>query len=72
MKPQFIILSPKAFIILLFIFHCSFFIELQATIRYARPTPYGTADGSSWANASDDLPLMINISTKNDEIWVAE
>ncbi len=32
----------------------------QATIKYVKPTVSGTGDGSSWANASDDLQAMIN------------
>ena len=46
--------------------------ETHATTRYVRPTPYLLANGSSWANASDDLQLMINQSAAGDTIWVAE
>ncbi len=42
-----------------------------ATTRYVKPTASGTGDGSSWANASDDLQAMINASAAGDEIWVA-
>ena len=61
----------RFFILLIFIVHYSLFITTHATIRYVRPTPYGTADGSSWISASDDLQLMINQSTAGDTIWVA-
>ncbi len=43
----------------------------DAAIRYVKPVSSGTGDGSSWANASDDLQAMINTSVANDEIWVA-
>jgi hypothetical protein len=39
------------------------------TIRYVKPT--GSGIGNSWANASNDLQLMINQSSAGDEIWVA-
>ena len=42
------------------------------TVRYVTENGNGTKDGSSWANASDDLQDMINISTAGNEIWVAE
>jgi hypothetical protein len=41
-------------------------------IRYVKPVSSGLADGSSWANASNDLQLMINNSNAGDTIWVAE
>ncbi|MEZ5043593.1 MAG: choice-of-anchor Q domain-containing protein [Saprospiraceae bacterium] len=43
----------------------------QATIKYVKPTSSGTGDGSSWANASDDLQAMINAAGSGDEVWVA-
>jgi Secretion system C-terminal sorting domain len=39
------------------------------TIRYV--TPSGTGDGSSWAQASNDLQSMINNSVAGDQVWVA-
>ncbi len=42
-----------------------------ATIRYVKPAASGTGAGTSWANASGDLQLMINGSVSGDEIWVA-
>ena len=46
-------------------------LEMQAqTFRYVKAG--GTGNGSSWANASGDLQLMINNSAAGDEIWVAE
>ncbi len=41
------------------------------TIRYVKPVSTGTADGSSWANASSDLQAIINASSANNEIWIA-
>ncbi|MGV3460440.1 MAG: T9SS type A sorting domain-containing protein [Flavobacterium sp.] len=41
-------------------------------IRYVKPVASGTGDGSSWANASSDLQLMINSSDKDDQVWVAK
>lgn len=43
----------------------------DATIRYVKPTSSGTADGSSWANASADFQATINASSSGDEVWVA-
>ncbi len=44
-------------------------------IRYVMPTAQGTGDGSSWANASNDLQKMIdelaNSGTQAGEVWVA-
>jgi hypothetical protein len=52
-------------------FLIAFIIEMQATIRYVRPTSYGSGNGTSWANASNDLQLMINNSAAGDTVWVA-
>ena len=46
--------------------------ETRAAIRYVRPTSYGSADGSSWQDASADLQLQINQSNAGDTIFVAE
>lgn len=40
--------------------------------RYVKPVASGSADGSSWANASADLQAMITASAANDQVWVAE
>lgn len=40
-------------------------------IRFVKQTGAGTKNGSSWANASDDLQAMINASVAGDEVWVA-
>lgn len=45
--------------------------ETQATIRYVRPTSYGSGNATSWANASADLQLQINQSNGSDTIFVA-
>ncbi|MXN93091.1 hypothetical protein GR160_17835, partial [Flavobacterium sp. Sd200] len=41
------------------------------TIRYVKQSAFGTADGTSWANAGNDLQAMINISSSGDQIWIA-
>ena len=47
-------------------------ITLKAqVIRYVKPTASGTADGTSWADASDNIQTMLNTSSPNDEVWVA-
>jgi len=46
-------------------------MQVQAAIRYVKPASSGTADGSSWTNASGDLQAMINASNAGDEVWVA-
>jgi parallel beta-helix repeat protein len=43
----------------------------SATIRYVKPLAVGQGNGSSWANASNDLQAMMNASASNDEVWVA-
>gem|GEM_PF-786382 len=40
------------------------------TIRYVKPSASGTGNGSSWANASGDLQVMINASQAGDQVWV--
>ena len=50
---------------------CAISTFTQATIRYVRPSSYGFGNGSSWANASNDLQLMIDQSNSGDEVWVA-
>ena len=59
----------RYFILSLFIL---FAVEMQAVIRYVKPVSSGLGDGSSWANASADLQLMINNSQAGDTIWVAQ
>ncbi|MGV3460441.1 MAG: choice-of-anchor Q domain-containing protein [Flavobacterium sp.] len=41
-------------------------------VRYVKQIASGTGDGSSWANASDDLQLMINNSLPGEQVWVAK
>ena len=62
----------QLFYFLLFTVLCLFFVEAQATVRYVRPSSHGAGNGSSWANASNDLQLMINQSAAGDTIFVAE
>lgn len=58
--------------LLLFTFLIACMYSQAQTVRYVNTTPSGTADGSSWANASDDLQAMINASAFEDEVWVAQ
>ncbi len=46
-------------------------IGVNATVRYVKPIASGSADGSSWANASGDIQTMINASAPTDSVWVA-
>ena len=60
-----------------FILICFFCISIvmagySQSIRYVKPISSGMGDGSSWANASADLQLMINNSSAGDTIWVAQ
>ncbi|CAN5639543.1 hypothetical protein BH09BAC4_BH09BAC4_04240 [soil metagenome] len=41
------------------------------TSRYVKPTASGSANGSSWANASASLQVIINASASGDQVWVA-
>ena len=43
--------------------------EADAAVRYV--TPAGSGDGSSWAEATDDLQAAIDASSSGDEVWVA-
>ncbi|NMH26771.1 T9SS type A sorting domain-containing protein [Flavobacterium silvaticum] len=43
---------------------------VQSEILYVKQN--GTGDGSSWANASGDLQLMMDNQFRNREVWVAE
>ncbi|MEI7979361.1 MAG: PKD-like domain-containing protein, partial [Bacteroidota bacterium] len=43
----------------------------DATTYYIKSTSTGSGDGSSWANASQDLQGIINAASSGDEIWVA-
>lgn len=58
----------KFFLFLIMLFALS---NLNAAVRYVSPTAAGSANGSSWANASNDLQGMINASVNGDQIWVA-
>lgn len=46
-------------------------ISYSQTVRYVKPFASGIGDGSSWANASNDIQLMINNSASGDEVWVS-
>lgn len=45
-------------------------ISTIGVIRYVKEN--GIGNGSSWTNASGDLQAMINLSNKNDQIWIAK
>jgi hypothetical protein len=47
-------------------------LSATATVRYAKPAISGAGDGSSWANASDNIDSLSNASASGDEIWVAQ
>ena len=40
-------------------------------LRYVTPTGAGTKDGSSWANALDDLQTAFDRSAANETVWIA-
>ena len=63
-------LAPRLRTAFMFLLLCVV-LQLQATVRYVKPTASGSGDGSSWANASDNLQAMINASGTGDEVWVA-
>lgn len=62
------ILLQSAF--LLFLTGSVFSIRAQNT-RYVKPSASGSADGSSWANASNNLQAVIDAAANNDTIWIA-
>ncbi|MCH5716616.1 hypothetical protein [Niabella hibiscisoli] len=62
------ILLQSAF--LLFLTGSVFSIRAQNT-RYVKPSASGSADGSSWANASNNLQAVIDVAANNDTIWIA-
>lgn len=55
----------------LFLLLCGVASLHAQTIRYVKPVASGSGNGSSWANASSDLQVMIDASAANDEVWVA-
>ena len=56
--------------IILFISLLLTFVFVQAqNIRYVKSS--GTGNGSSWANASGDIQLMIDYSNVGDQVWIA-
>jgi len=64
--------TSKKLTLFFLIILCSFFATSQAqTTRYVTKNGAGTKDGLSWANASNDIQLMINNSEANDMVWVA-
>ncbi len=65
-------MKSKKLLLLFAVFTLSVFTHAQ-TIRHVKEgMGFGTKDGSSWANASGDLQLMINQSSAGDQIWVAK
>ncbi|MCC5943758.1 MAG: hypothetical protein JJT94_02400, partial [Bernardetiaceae bacterium] len=61
-------ITKKLFLSVLF---CLISYLAEAQVRYVKPTATGTGDGSSWANASNDLQAMINASAAGEQVWVA-
>lgn len=43
-----------------------------AATWYVTPAAAGTGNGSSWANASSSLQIIINNASDGDEVWVAQ
>lgn len=64
-------LLPKTRRIISCVILCLTTLIAGAQIRYVKPVASGTGTGSSWANASGDLQLMINNSNSGDQVWVA-
>ena len=62
------IITKRLFFLMIFLI---FYFSVNATVRYVKSSPGGLANGSSRANASADLQLMINSSSNGDEVWVA-
>lgn len=62
-------MKHRIFILIIFSLLCIH--DVNATTRYVKQTASGLADGSSWANASSDLQLMIDQSNTGDEVHVA-
>ena len=56
--------------LLLFLTGSVFSTRAQNT-RYIKPLASGLADGSSWANASNNLQAVIDAAANNDTIWIA-
>lgn len=57
-------------VLLLFLTGSVFSAWAQNT-RYIKPSASGLADGSSWANASNNLQAIIDAAANNDTIWIA-
>jgi predicted outer membrane repeat protein len=56
--------------ILLFLFLSQSFLTM-ATVWHVKPIASGDGLGSSWANASDSLQVMMDDASAGDTIWVA-
>ena len=50
---------------------CPVFFTRAQNIRYVKPAGSGLADGSSWADASNNLQAIIDAAANNDTIWIA-
>lgn len=58
--------------LILFIYLLSLAGGYAQTIRYVQPIPIGNSDGSSWANATNNLQTAINsLSATGGQVWVA-
>lgn len=74
MKPRLPLMtrSARKFITTVVIWICVSVNLLHAQAkRYVKPVASGTGDGSSWANASNDVQAMMNASSGGDSVFVA-
>jgi hypothetical protein len=63
--------SKSVKLILFFLISLSFSsLRTYATVRYVKQTATGLGNGISWANASNNIQAMIDVSSANDEVWV--
>jgi predicted outer membrane repeat protein len=46
-------------------------LRLGVRARYVKPVPTGSADGTSWGNASGDLRATLAAAQPGEEVWVA-
>jgi hypothetical protein len=47
-------------------------LKLGVRVRYVKPTPTGSGDGSSWANASGNLQATLLAAQSGEEVWVQQ
>lgn len=64
------IMKTNLKLLLCLAFSLSFFSLQAKTIYYVKVD--GTGDGSSWANAANNIQTMIDKAVSGDEVWVAK